>query len=75
MFSDNASNQPHMRRIMRKLITIVALAASVISVSAFGFAAAANAQSHRYNYHTYYNQQNGGSGIPWVDDHAKGPVL
>jgi len=54
---------------MKTLVMIVALAASVISVPAF----ARNSATYRHDYQQNY-QQNSGSGIPWVDDRAKGPV-
>jgi len=55
---------------MWKLFTIVALAASIVSAPAF----AQSARNYGRGYQQYEYNQGGGSGIPWVDDHAKGPV-
>ena len=53
--------------VMKKLITIVALVASVISAPAF----ARSSTNHAAAYHQQQNQE---SGIPWIDDQAKGYV-
>ena len=53
---------------MKKLITMIALAASVISAPAFA------APRDSAAYHQYTQQGNQSTGTYWFDDQAKGPV-
>jgi hypothetical protein len=54
---------------MKKLFTVVALAASVISAPAFAKTSMQNGAAYQQ-----YTQQSQESGIPWVDDQAKGSL-
>jgi hypothetical protein len=63
------ADQFHERmRAMKKLLTIIALAATVVSAPAFAKASTDHAAASRH----YPQSQE--SGIPWIDDQAKGYV-
>jgi len=57
---------------MKKLMTIVALAATTAVISAPAFARQATNDAAAYQQETQY--QNNGGAPDWVVDHAKGPI-